>query len=248
MNFPFRLSAALARVSFLSKAPVHCFSPLATHFSPNTGVNSASAELEWHSPEECRRLADAIPCPVFWIGGTEPLFHPEIGRVVNSLVEAGRYVFVNTSGLDLRKRIHEFRPDSRLFFAVEFAGREAAHDASLGQPGGFRRALESIRTAKLSGFHVCAHVSATPSADICDIGELIEFLDTKDVEGFVVSSGWQRVTAQIRERSEELRELIRSKPWERFSRFLQAAHELGEATRARPELPGSMADAVGQEN
>jgi len=186
-------------------------------------------------------MASQVRSPILWLGGTEPLLHPEIGRLTTVLAQTRRHVFVHTSGLSLRKRIHEFQPSSRLYFAVEFAGRKAAQDACHCQPGAFERCIESIRTAKLSGFHVCAHVSVTPATDIYDVGELIDFLDAKDVEGFIVSSGWGTITPEIAEKVSEIRDLIRSKPWERFSLLLQRAHEQAPETRPRAELPGAAA-------
>jgi molybdenum cofactor biosynthesis enzyme MoaA len=250
MRFPFRLRVDLAFAGVLNgltgsaSDSILRFSPLVTHFSPKEHFDESSTELERHSPEDCVRLASGSRAPVVWICGAEPLLHPEIGPVANSLVQSGRHVFLHTTGLSLRQRIHEFQPHSRLFLTAELAGREAAHDASVERPGAFRQVLESIRTAKLSGFLVCAHVTVRPGTDACDIGELFEFLDEKDVDGLIVSSGGTaQDAAAVQEKLKEIRGLIRHAGWERFSRILEASYAQPEYSPANSKLPGRQIDA-----
>jgi MoaA/NifB/PqqE/SkfB family radical SAM enzyme len=232
MRFPFRLSAALFR-SKVSKVfagtpappPIFHFSPCVTHLSPRSRFDKQSTELEWHSPEECAARVRSIASPVVWLGGTEPLFHPEIGSAANAIVESDRYTFVHTSGYNLRQRIHEFRPDSRLFLALEFAGREEAHNRAVGRPDAFSRSMEAIRAAKLSGFLIAAHVTVAPETDACDVGELIEFLDKKDVDGFVVTSaGHAAGDSSLADTLADVRAMIRCVRWENFSKVLEASY------------------------
>lgn len=249
MRFPLRLRADLLRYRLFhsfsesAAAPVFRFSPLVTHFSKRDRVDDSATGLEWHSPEDCVRLAKDLSTRIFWIGGTEPLLHPEIGGVTRSLAQSGRHVFLHTGALDLRKRIHEFQPDSRLFFAVEFAGPEAVHDTRAGRPGTFRRTMESIRTAKLSGFLVCAHVTVGLQTDPCDIGELFEYLDERDVDGFIVSSGEASASSPVTGKLAEIRALIRHAGWEHFSRLLESSYAQPIAAPAPRELPASRARA-----
>jgi MoaA/NifB/PqqE/SkfB family radical SAM enzyme len=173
------------------------------------------------------RTAAETDAPVLWIGGSEPLEHSEVGRVAFALNAKGRNVFVHTNGEQLRPRIHEFRPEPRLFLTVEIAGREEIHDQSVGRQGAFRRVMEGIRAAKLSGFHVCAHVTATDGLDPCDAGELFEYLDRYDVDGFIVSSGglgFAAGAAAAHEKLEDVRTLVRCSRWENFSRLLEVSY------------------------
>jgi MoaA/NifB/PqqE/SkfB family radical SAM enzyme len=186
------------------------------------------------------RTAAKTDAAVLWIGGSEPLEHAEVGRVAFALNAKGRNVFVHTNGQRLRQRIHEFRPEPRLFLAVEMAGREETHDLQVGQPGAFRRVIEGIRAAKLSGFHVCAHVTVTDGMDPCEAGELFEYLDRYDVDGFIVSSGGRRLAAggpTIQEKLEEVRALVRCSRWERFSRLLEASYTVGGESRKVAAIP-----------
>ena len=247
MHLPLRLRAGLFRYRFLhafsepAAAPIFRFSALATHFLKREGLDDSPAGLEWHSPRECVRLAESVAAPVVWVGGTEPLLHPEIGEVARALVQSARHVFLHTSGVDLRRRIHEFRPDSRLFFTIEFSGDALVRGRSGGQPLG--RVLESIRTAKLSGFLVCAHMTVGANTDVCGIDELFELLDEKDVDGFIASSGGAKPSVALAARLEEILGTIRHAGWERFSRLLESSYAQPMAAPAPPELPGSRARA-----
>jgi hypothetical protein len=176
MRFPLRLSAALfnAKISGLFHE------------------SSAARSIVHLSPDECAGgNATNSSAPVVWLGGVDSLGHPEIGRIARELLASNRHVFLYSDGYNLRQRIHAFRPDSRLFLTLEFAGREETHDRAIGRPHAFRRSLEAIRAAKLSGFLVAAHFTVTSETDPCDLGELIEFLDKIDVDGFIVTSRGQ---------------------------------------------------------
>jgi MoaA/NifB/PqqE/SkfB family radical SAM enzyme len=182
---------------------------------------------------------------VVWLGGDEPLLYPQIGALASALVEARRHLFLHTAGSDLRKRIHEFRPDSRLFLTLEFTGREATHDQAAGRPGAFRQALEAVRAAKLSGFLVCAHVTVTGDTCAAEIGELFECLDARDVDGFVVSSGGllyrQGESSALGETLAEVRAMIRCSRWENFSRLLEASQTAPASERVKLGKSGASA-------
>ena len=186
-----------------------------------------SIDSDSHTAADSVRTATKTKARVLWIGDGEPLDHGEVGRVAFALNGRGRNVFIHTNGQRLRQRIHEFRPDSRLFLTVELAGREAFHDRSTGQSGAFQRALDGVRAAKLSGFHVCAHVSVTEKTEPCETGELFEFLDRYDVDGYIVSSGGSRQGSSsngCQEKLEELLGFVRCSRWENFSRLLEASY------------------------
>jgi MoaA/NifB/PqqE/SkfB family radical SAM enzyme len=190
------------------------------------GAKNVSRE-NGHSAAESVRAAARTAAPVLWIGGSEPLEHSEVGRVAFALNGKGRNVFLHTDGQRLRQRIHEFNPDPRLFLTVELAGREALHDRSTGRPGAFRRVIEGVRAAKLSGFHVCAHVTVNEKSEVSGTGDLFELLDRYDVDGYVVSSGGRTPLAYdsaAQERLEEIRALVRCGRWESFSRLLEASY------------------------
>src|SRR2546430_8126705 len=88
------------------------------------------------------------PAPVVWIGGSEPLLHPEMGQLTRCIAAIGRDVFLETDGALLRRRIHEFRPVSRLFLTIQWNGLERWHDVRAGRAGAFQAALDGMRVAR----------------------------------------------------------------------------------------------------
>jgi hypothetical protein len=232
MKFPLRLtldlwSNRLSRVLRITDGAAAIFHlPAALlpelHESGGASVSSENG----HSAAESVRTAAQTKAPVLWIGGSEPLDHSEVGRVAFALNAKRRNVFLHTDGQRLRQRIHEFHPDPRLFLTVELAGRETFHDQAVGRPGAFGRVIEGICAAKLSGFHVCAHVTVTDKSEICETGELFEFLDRYDVDGYIVSSGGRTPPADtaVQDNLEEIRALARCGRWENFSRLLEASY------------------------
>lgn len=256
MRFPFRLSAGLfkSRISNLfsgesATPPIFRLNPCVTRVNSRSRLDESSTELEWHSPAECGARVRPISSPVVWLGGTEPLLHPEIGAAAEAIVQTNRFAFVHTSGYNLRQRIHEFRPDSRLFLTLELAGREETHNKAVGRPDAFRRSMEAIHAAKLSGFLVAAHVTVGQETDSCDVGELIEFLDEQDVDGFIVTGGGQLAIDKdptLLKAVEETRELIRCARWENFSSLLDASH-VEPASQAAPQKLASTGENAFEE-
>lgn len=222
MRFPLRLSAALFKTRVSSSFAGSAESRTILHLVPGENI------------------AALVPAaPVIWLAGTESLDHPEIGRITRHLVQAERHVFLYTDGYNLRQRIHAFRPDSRLFLTLEFAGREEAHNRTIGRADAFRRSLEGIRAAKLSGFLVAAHFTVTSETDACEIGELIELLDKRDVDGFIATSRGQALApgnAALAETVEDVRAMIRCGRWENFSGILETSYAATAGVRAQPKV------------
>src|SRR3990167_4843404 len=64
------------------------------------------------TPEECWDSARECGAPIVSIAGGEPLIHSEIGRIVEGLIERGKYIYLCTNALLLEKNIHRFKPSS----------------------------------------------------------------------------------------------------------------------------------------
>jgi sulfatase maturation enzyme AslB (radical SAM superfamily) len=254
MKFPIRLSLDLLRSRVSRAFASGKDRPVIFHLSAAAFSTTNQKEIEAASdpnaaimelPATAMSLTTA---PVLWVAGEEPLLHPVIGRIAAALNKAGRNVFVHTNGLRLRQRIHEFRPDERLYLTVELAGREEVHDAAVAQPGSFRRVIEGVRAAKLSGFHVCTHVTVNSKTDVCETGELFEYLDNYGVDGYIVSSGGRatRTTAATEspEKFQEIRSLVRCSRWEYFSSLLESSYATTRERKAALVLSDSDSSAV----
>src|SRR5207245_410781 len=117
LQFPLRLTAYLAMARFAPKAA------LSRRAGPIQFVDAA--EILHHDsshPVSHERIGEIISSrsPVVWIGGSEPLHHPGISHLVRAITQTGHFVFLETDGTLLRRRIHEFQPVSRLFVTVRF--------------------------------------------------------------------------------------------------------------------------------
>src|SRR4029077_5407476 len=84
-----------------------------TEAAPPNGVKSSSGISSRDSQALSRVRASSAP--IVWIGGDAPLQHARIGHLAREIVNCGRTVFVEMDETLLRRRIHEFRPVSRLY-------------------------------------------------------------------------------------------------------------------------------------
>jgi sulfatase maturation enzyme AslB (radical SAM superfamily) len=247
MKFPSRLSLDLLRGRITRAFASGRDNSTIFHLSPSVFSSTNQQEIDAESDPNAAvmeipaTVVSQTAAPIFWVGGDEPLQHPVIGRIAAALNRAGRNVFLHTDGLRLRKRIHEFRPDSRLFLTVELAGRGEIHNRAVAQPGSFARVMEGIRAAKLSGFHVCTHVTVNLRTDISETVELFEYLDNYDVDGFIVSSGGELIESasrnELQEKFQDIRSLVRCSRWEYFSSLLEASYAAPRARKAVVPAP-----------
>jgi len=159
--------------------------------------------------------------PIVWIGGAEPLGVQETPRIVNSLAAAGRHVFLPTTGILLRRRIHEFQPLPRLHLTIRFDGAEVAHDGRAGRQGAFRDALESVRTAKLSGFLLCAQLILHAPSECIEIERLHGDLRELEFDGFLISAA-SPASEELRDSVGTLRRRLLGRRWALLSNVLDS--------------------------
>jgi sulfatase maturation enzyme AslB (radical SAM superfamily) len=158
---------------------------------------------------------------VVWIGGDRPLQHSRIGHLAREVVNCGRTVFVEMNGTLLRQRIHEFRPVSRLYLVLPLHGLEDAHDSRAQQSGNFRATMEALRTAKLSGFHICIETTIFPDTDRSELISLANFIPTLGVDGWIQKRPSSVADGEpASEALQSARDLIPSRHWRTFSALL----------------------------
>jgi hypothetical protein len=220
--FPLRLTADLARARLTQR--------LRPEVSAIQFVDAA--ELLHHdsnhpvSHEKIRELVSSR-APVVWMGGSEPLNHPGTAHLVRAITGSGHFVFLETDGTLLRRRIHEFQPVPRLFLTVRLDPGARIHTTKSPRPRSSELAQEGIRAAQLSGFLICAHVRVRPETELRKVAELIGHSRSMDVDGIVVTagSGESNRTASgapaAQRKTTEAIKLIGSKWWESFSRLVE---------------------------
>ncbi len=161
------------------------------------------------SREKMQSITESA-APVIWIGGSEPLDHPGIAHFVRAIAQSGHYVFLETSGTLLRRRLHEFQPLPRLFLTVRLNAPQAPASAL---------AVEGLRAARLSGFFTVVHSLIHKNADLTELKNLCVFLAEKNVDGWLITTGSADPT--VARKAAEARSMIPSASWRRFSEFVE---------------------------
>ena len=236
MVFPLRLNATLAIGMGVRALGARRNDPLIFKLTPDGN---------------CHAVAASIGSPIVWIGGAEPLEQPEVPSVANALAAAGRYVFLQTNGVLLRRRIHELQPLPRLFLTVrldfsagfvstnpETRGSQAAHDARAGHAGAFGLALEGVRAARLSGFLICAQMILHAERDTAELVQLHEQLGKLDLDGMLISAA--APAADVQRAAEVARLDLLESGWARLSRLLDSMVLPAPTTATLFEAPLSL--------
>ena len=137
--------------------------------------------------EECLASVKEAGAPIVSITGGEPLLHPEIAGIVNSIVAQSRFVNLCTNGLLLEKSLSKFKPSPRLSFVVHMDSLAETHDKFAGRPGTFDTAISAIKAAKNSGFQVLINTTIYKQTDISEIKQLFRLLAHVPVNGIMVA-------------------------------------------------------------
>jgi molybdenum cofactor biosynthesis enzyme MoaA len=230
LRFPLRLTADLAVARFASRVCPIQFVDAAEilHHESNHPV----------SHEKIREI-NSSRSPVVWIGGSEPLDHAGISHLVRAITQTGHFVFLETDGTLLRRRIHEFQPVSRLFLTVRLESGAGRGTSESTRTSAFEPAVEGIRAARLSGFLICAHARVHEETEPAALTGLVQFARSLDVDGIVISPvgspSANRDAAALRMKTDETRKLMGSQWWESFSRLVEPVlirASLGSAARS----------------
>ena len=205
-RFPLRLKAKIRKAQFARMLGRRLSASALVLRVELLRPGNGSRDPEVKSERELRDEVQQSTAPVIWLGGAEPLLHAACGKFARELADGSRYVFIETDGRFLRRRIHEFKPVSRLYLTVRFA--DGGENWAL--------ALEGIRAAKLSGFLICAHLPVNANGELAEMLALIEKLRALDADGFIV-------TGEALEKIEAVWGTIGDRKWMEFSRGIEDA-------------------------
>jgi hypothetical protein len=228
MRTPLRLALAMRRALLAGfsgseepQSPVHCVRVPSHRPAPILSLKEGQvffAESE---------LPDRRRAPAAWVTGEgDPLDHPGISRATRELQESRRVVFLETDARHMRRRIHEFRPDARLYLTVRLYGDAPAHDLRIGQPGAFALAAEGVRAALLSGFLVCCHVVIDATTQTEDLQRLLGRVRDMDFDGAVITGAVTRNGDEkdgVRGKVSAAHALLGSHWWAAFSAHVERA-------------------------
>ena len=246
MRFPLRLTADLIKARLAQKLLLSQGGRLIQFIDAADILHPDSSHPVSH--EKIREIISSRS-PVVWIGGSEPLHHPGIAHLVRAITHSGHFVFLETDGTLLRRRMHEFQPVSRLFLTVRLELGSLRRKSSGLRPGASELAVEGIRAARLSGFSICVHVRVAPETEMSEAAELFRLAHSLDVDGCVISpargeSNSALPAAQaLSQKTAEARKRIGSFWWESFSQLVEPML-LGEPR----SVPAAGASAVHAEH
>ena len=164
------------------------------------------------SPEQCFAAVDECGAPVVSIPGGEPLIHPEIDKIVNGLIERGKFVYLCTNAILLEKKLDLFSPSPYLTFSVHMDGLREEHDASVCREGIFDIAVEAIKKAKARGFRVTTNSTLFLGTDPQRVRELFDEMMDLGVDGLMISPGYAYERAPDQDhflKREQTKELFR---------------------------------------
>jgi hypothetical protein len=258
MTFSLRLTADLGLALAARAISNKSGSRPILHLSSENNFDAAAISSTAGSPEskdlsfESVARVSRFRSPIVWVGGAEPLDHPQAARFANALAASGRHVFLETSGAPLKRRLHEFQPNSRFYFTVRFDGRQPSSSNRTASEGALRVGLEALRMARLAGFLTCAHLVLQSGAAAAQVEQLHAEIQKLDVDGFLITCA--EFAPELQKLAFQLRGHLLSRRWALLSRLLDASTspakvnspvEIGQQPlpQSRPERYGEGAEA-----
>ncbi len=142
------------------------------------------------TPEECFRAVEEAGTPMVAIPGGEPLLHPQIVEIVNGLTARGKYVYLCTNALDLKKRLPEFTPSKFFSFSVHVDGLREHHDFAVCREGVYDIAIDAIREALKLGFRVTTNTTLFDGTDANQVRAFFDEMMQVGVESMMLSPGY----------------------------------------------------------
>ncbi len=201
MRFPTSLYSSMTRYLVGKKLRGVERFPLVLMLEPTHRCNLTCAGCgrirEYHdtlsqemSLEDCMTSIEESGTPIVTITGGEPLLYSQAPQLVEETLGRGRHIYFCTNGLLLEESLSLFKPSQRLTWNVHFDGTEQVHDAIIGKPGGFSKALAGVKAAKAKGFRVSTNTTVYRDSSVTDISRLFQQLTKAGVDGILVAPGF----------------------------------------------------------
>ena len=125
------------------------------------------------------------------IAGGEPLLHPQIGEIVDAMLERKKFVYLCTNGVLLRRKMDDFKPSPYFSWAIHVDGLRDRHDLAVAREGVFDEVVEAIREAKQKGFRVTTNSTFFNTDTPESVRSVLDFLnDELEVDSLMVSPGY----------------------------------------------------------
>ena len=229
VRLPARLTAKIAKfriAQIFKSAPAHAL----IHCVDSRDVLHPGSD----APVSHEKMLELLehPAPVIWIGGSEPLLHAGIGHFVRAIAQSDHFVFLETDGTLLRRRIHEFQPLPELFLTVRLDSLRSAGSAL---------AVEGLRAARLSGFFTAVHSLVREDSDLAQLSALRTFIVEKDLDGWLISASSANEVAT--RKAAEARGVIPYSFWRHLSEHVEEVLRSQTRNRELQVASGSGAES-----
>jgi hopanoid biosynthesis associated radical SAM protein HpnH len=151
-----------------------------------------TGRLEDRSPlGKCFEAVERSGAPIVSICGGEPTIYPELGELVQGIIERRRHIFLCTNALLLDSKVFgKIAPHKRLTLNVHLDGMRHTHDLVCDREGVFDKAVAMIQEGKRLGYHVTTNTTVFKDTDIAEIETLCETVTQLGVDGMLVAPGY----------------------------------------------------------
>lgn len=210
MVFPWRLVLALASYIAIKRLQGIERYPLVLMLEPTFRCNLAcvgcgrigedrAVGSRVLTVEECLAAVEETGAPVISIAGGEPLLHPQIGEIVERIVDRRRFTHLCTNGIALEKSLSKLTPSPYLSLVFHIDGLAKTHDRIVERRGVFDIAVAGIKAAKKAGFQVLTNTTVFKGTDPEELVDLFTLLTELGVDGMMVAPAfsYEGVSADV---------------------------------------------------
>ncbi|MCC6124489.1 MAG: adenosyl-hopene transferase HpnH [Pirellulales bacterium] len=213
MRFPFSLTRQMTSYLLRKKLTGEKIFPLVLMLEPLHACNlrcSGCGRIREYAGTMNRRLSVAAcleavkecGAPIVSLCGGEPLIYPEIGELIEKLIQRKKHIYLCTNGLMLEKKLPDLPRNKRLMINVHLDGMETTHDRIVERQGVFEAAVRGIKAAKAAGYAVCTNTTIYKETDMHEIAVLFAYLTELEVDGLMISPayGYEAVQCSLPDR------------------------------------------------
>lgn len=143
------------------------------------------------SVDDALAAVDECGAPMVSIPGGEPLIHKEMPQMVQGMLDRGKFVYLCTNALLLKKKMDDYTPSSHFTWSVHLDGLKERHDESVCREGVFETAVEAIKMARDRGFRVNINCTLFDGEDPKQVADFFDFVGGLGIEGITVSPGYE---------------------------------------------------------
>ena len=202
MSLPFRQAAKVGRYMLANKLRRRDKYPLIVELEPLFSCNlecPGCGKIQYPTEILRQRLSvdqavaaiEECGAPMVSIAGGEPLLHPQIGEIVEALLQRRKYVYLCTNGVLLERKLDLFEPSKYFSWAVHIDGLQERHDLAVAREGVFDKAIAAIREAKSRGFRVTTNSTFFNTDTPETVRSVLDFLnDELEVDSMMISPGY----------------------------------------------------------